>query len=414
MIINKNYSSEKKIRYAFLDQIVFSGFNFLLGVLIVRFSGLEIFGKFSFFWLLYLFVFTIQNSLILTPLISKYYFISPKNKNNYVSSIFLVQIIFCILSTLTLIFFFNQTFFFKNYLIDINFLNHFILMTLFSQFYHFNRKLLYCEKRYKKIFFVDLFIYTLSLFILIFIYLNYELNLNYIFLTLTLIYFLGFTSNLKFYLKINFYPKMFYKIFKQNYNLGKWLVITSIGQWFTNNLWILNTGIILGNSSLGVIRMCQSIIQSLNIVYQVLENIMPEKISTKIKSGDKKLPLFIYNFIKSNLKYILFLTIFIIFFSKIILNILYGLQMSSYNIYLIIMSLTIPFIFARYPINLSLKSLDKTKYIFISNLIPILFTIISSKYLIEKFSIYGSSFGILFTQIFITIIMMVVFNKLYR
>ena len=271
-------------------------------------------------------------------------------------------------------------------------------MTFFSQFYHFNRKLLYCEKSYKKIFFIDLFIYTLSLLILILIYSNYKLNLNYIFLTLAFNFFLGSVLNYKFFFNINFYPKLFYKILKQNYNLGKWLVITSIGQWFSNNLWIINTGIILGNTSLGAIRMCQTIIQALNIFYQVLENIMPEKITTKIKSGNKKLPLFIYNFIKTNLNYILFLTIFIIIFSKFILTILYGIEISEYNAHLIILSFSIPFIFARYPINLSLKSLNKTKYIFISNLIPILLTIILSKYLIEKFSIYGSSFGILFTN----------------
>ena len=72
-------------------------------------------------------------------------------------------------------------------------------MTFFSQFYHFNRKLLYCEKNYKKIFFIDLFIYTLSLLILILIYSNYKLNLNYIFLTLALNFFLGSALNYKFF-----------------------------------------------------------------------------------------------------------------------------------------------------------------------------------------------------------------------
>ena len=76
MFSKKNYSNIKNIKYPFFDQIIFSGFNFLLGVLIIRLTDLETFGKFSFFWLVYLFVFAIQNSLILTPLISKYYFIS--------------------------------------------------------------------------------------------------------------------------------------------------------------------------------------------------------------------------------------------------------------------------------------------------------------------------------------------------
>jgi len=59
--MKKILSNLKNIKYPFLDQIIFSGFNFLLGLLIIRLFDLKIFGEFSYFWLVYLLIYTIQN-----------------------------------------------------------------------------------------------------------------------------------------------------------------------------------------------------------------------------------------------------------------------------------------------------------------------------------------------------------------
>lgn len=403
--MKKILSNFKNIKYPFLDQIVFSGYNFLLGLLIIRLFDLKIFGEFSYFWLVYLLIYTIQNSIILTPLISKYYFIPQIKKKNYVSSIFLIQIFFCLLLFIILNFLHYQNYFFTDIMLYDKYIHSFTLMVCASQFYHFSRKLLYCEKKYKKIFFIDLIIYSLSICVLIFINYKFNKDLNNIFEILSLTYFLGFLSNFRFLLKIEYLPKNFIKIFKQNYDIGKWLTITAVVQWLSNNLWMVNTGIILGATSLGVLRACQSIIQVLNIIYQMLENILPEKIVNKIKSNKTATFIFVINFIKINIKYILLLTLIITLFSKIILNVLFGEEIMNYYLSLIILSLSLPFIFLRYPINIAFKSLSETKYIFFSNLVPSIVTLILSRYIIENYGFHGSLFGILLNQILISSIM---------
>ena len=403
--LEKILSNLKKIKYPFLDQIVFSGFNFLLGLLIIRLFNLKIFGEFSYFWLIYLFIYTIQNSIILTPLISKYYFIPQIKKKNYVSSIFLIQTFFCLILFLILNFFYYQNYFFIEIILYDKYIQSFTLTVCASQFYHFSRKLLYCEKKYKKIFFIDLIIYSLCICVLIFINYKFNIDLNNIFEILSLTYFLGFLFNFRFLLKIEYLPKNFKKIFKQNYDIGKWLTINAVVQWLSNNLWMVNTGIILGATSLGVLRACQSIIQVLNVIYQILENILPEKITNKIKSNKSEIFIFVINFIKINIKYILLLTLLIILFSKIILNVLFGEEIMNYYSALIILSLSLPFIFLRYPINIAFKSLSETKYIFFSNLVPTIVTLILSRYIIENFGFHASLFGILLNQILISSIM---------
>ena len=72
---NKNYF------IALLDQILVSGANFFLGIIILRYLGTETFGIFSFIWLFVLLLNSLQLSLIIKQLFS----IFPKysNKEKY-------------------------------------------------------------------------------------------------------------------------------------------------------------------------------------------------------------------------------------------------------------------------------------------------------------------------------------------
>ena len=86
-------SNNKDYPLALCDQILVSGSNFFLGIVILRFLGAETFGLFSFLWLLVLLFNSLQLALIINPLLS----ISPKytgeNKLIYLSSSIILQLI---------------------------------------------------------------------------------------------------------------------------------------------------------------------------------------------------------------------------------------------------------------------------------------------------------------------------------
>ena len=63
-MINKLFKSQYIIFY---DQLLVSFSNFLIIILIQKLSGLFILGAFSFIWTFGLLIFSIQNSLILSP-----------------------------------------------------------------------------------------------------------------------------------------------------------------------------------------------------------------------------------------------------------------------------------------------------------------------------------------------------------
>jgi O-antigen/teichoic acid export membrane protein len=96
----KTRVNKKKIPLILFDQIIVSGSNFLLSIFILRFLGAEVFGVFTFLWLFILFFNSIQMSLIISPMMTNIAKYDQNQKNNFISGIFLQQIIFCIFASI--------------------------------------------------------------------------------------------------------------------------------------------------------------------------------------------------------------------------------------------------------------------------------------------------------------------------
>ena len=94
----KNLSNIINLNLFFFEQALVSFSNFILAILLLKFLGVEAFGIFSFFWILLLLINAIQQSSIISPMLS----ISPKinysDQAEYLGGVFLQQIIFCLIN----------------------------------------------------------------------------------------------------------------------------------------------------------------------------------------------------------------------------------------------------------------------------------------------------------------------------
>lgn len=191
--------------------------------------------------------------------------------------------------------------------------------------------------------------------------------------------------------------------FRENWIISKWLLYTSILQWFSSNLWIINTGIILGPYILGVVRACQTILNIANIIFQSLENIIPAATSKKFMSGGKN---YMHNFLseimKKGLLFTACLSLIIALTAKPLLYFFYGNETANYSDILIFLTILIPLHFLQYPTTYGLRTLGITKPIFFSYLFTSVFSILASTYIIDYFKLYGLIFGLYFSQIIIS------------
>lgn len=394
----------KKILTLF-DQIIVSGSNFLISILILRYLGIEEFGVFSFFWLIILFIGSIQQSLIISPLFSN----SPKyklsNLNLFYGNIFIQQITLIIITILAF-YLFSKLFDFVSSEYDlIKYFYALSLLIVFFQLYNFFRKLHYSRNLFFNIFIIDLIIYLIFFIILIYYNLNNSLNLLIVLKILTFIFIMGTLLSFKLYKYFKFKKKLFFKIIKENWSISSWLVLSNIIQWFSANLWLINIGLILGPFYLGIIRACQTILNISNLLFQTLENLYAQRISLIFQNKGK---LEMNNYIsKLNLKglFITILLSFLIYFaSELLLKIFYGEDVSKFKHILSILAFMIPLNFLNYLIPYGLRALRKTFPIFLSYLSTSIIALLFSKLIIEKYEINGFLFGVYLTQIIILII----------
>ena len=102
-----NQLKSQKYNLVLLDQIIISGSNFLVTILIINFIGLEKFGLFSFLWLIYLLINTFQLSFIISPMMTNSNLYKDISKKYYYGGVFTQQIFLSILSIIMIKIFFS-------------------------------------------------------------------------------------------------------------------------------------------------------------------------------------------------------------------------------------------------------------------------------------------------------------------
>ena len=388
--------------FVFLDQIVVSASNFLLSIIILRFLGLEVFGIFSFYWLFLLLINGLQISYIISPMLTN----APKQKdstvNYFYGGVFIQQLIFT-LFIFSIIFFilkflgnFNSIYQIENYYLQ------FSLIVIVTQFYQFLRRLLFSKNLFFRALLGDVVTYFSLIISLLYLNLLEQFILTNVWWLFFYTFLLGCIINFSVIFTLNFRFKNTYKMIKENWIIGKWLLLTSLSQWFSGNLWLVNAGLILGPYTFGIIRACQTLLNISNIIFQSIENFIPATVTKKFEFGGiKEMDVYLKKFTIKYLIIISMIVFLIILFSKYLLNFFYGSETANNYQILIYLSLIIPVHFLQYPLNYGFRTLTKTKPIFISFLCSAIFSLLTSNFIITYFKIQGLIFGLYTSQIII-------------
>ncbi len=401
----------KKIRensillYVVSDQTIVSLGNFLISVLILRYIGIQEFGIFAFILLNVYFLNDIQLSGIISPMLTN----GPKQNQKVISyfygSIFILQIIFSFFCS---IFFYlilnNFGFLIPEFKLS-NYAFTLLFLIFFSQLNQFLKRLVISKEKFIRPIFSDFFTYVFFFITFFFFYGEQNVNLDKVFLILTISFFIGSLCNISSIFSLNFKLENFISTTKKNWVLSKWLVLTSVTGWFSRNLWIISVGAILGPYIFGIVRSCQIILNFKNVFLQSLENIFPATTSKiYINEGKINMKNYINQLLIKGLIVSFVLILIVIFFSQFILELIYGIEVAEYSWILMILAIIIPIEYIKYPPTYALRTIEKTKPIFISLLISSIFALIAARPIIQNFEINGLLFGLIFTELLSSIV----------
>ncbi|MBA6328368.1 lipopolysaccharide biosynthesis protein [Colwellia sp. MB02u-6] len=257
---------------SFFDQLVVSGGNFALTIFLARALSTEDFGFFSISWLIVISLASLIQAVFIAPMLSLTPKFSEVDQKRFCSLLFLELIItITLLSSCILSLFFIAKY--LNYIDVTTILFGLLFLSPSYYLYEFLRRDLMLRGENLFLLISDILCYGL---ILATILLSETIELNSVFLvvsscfTLTIVV-LSFKSRFELFRVIKDFKSYRSLVIKQ-YDFSKWLVKSSILQFFNGNAYVLITGFFLGVAQVAYLKMAQNIVGIINPIYVFLDN----------------------------------------------------------------------------------------------------------------------------------------------
>ncbi|MCZ6863198.1 MAG: hypothetical protein O7I42_23530 [Alphaproteobacteria bacterium] len=277
------------INWALADQAMVSGVNFLTGILLARYLGIEAFGQFMLAWMLVLLVNSLQHATIIAPMMS----IGPKQPAAelpaYYGAIIVQQVVFSLCGFVVLFAVIEASpLVFPDWGLGGLGLPLACAAVAF-QCQDFLRRYLFTRGRAAQAFVNDGVRYLGQLAILTWLFLAFpdrresESALWVIAGTAAATAFYGvFLVE-----RVVWAPVMFGAIAARHWRFSRWLAGSAVMQWITANLFLLAAGALLGTAAVGALRAAQTLLGPCNILFQGLENVVPARAAWHFQHGGK-------------------------------------------------------------------------------------------------------------------------------
>ncbi len=388
---------EKSKILALTDQMMVSGTNFSIGILITRFLGVENYGRFALYWMVFLFLQGLCTAYIGLPaqVLSnqsndKAAYLEENNRLGklvLLSSLLLLYPAFLIYNNIT-----NASFGYGYWLFPL------VIVLFLKQ--EMNRKYFYAQLATHKVVIIDFFAYFLQTPALVLLIIFNEFNLNSLLLTLACT---GLISQVVF-IFIKTPTRTSFQLknlpITANWIYAKHLILTTVLQWFSGNFILISAGGIIGLAAVGIIRVLQNIMGVLHVLFLTLENVVPVKASILLNNHSKKHMLTYFKKVAlvTGIVYGLLLLLLKLFGTQL-LELLYGAEYAQHtNLLDLFIGLYI-LIFLGTLAQLMLKTLKLNYSIFIAYLLTVLFAFLFATPLLETFAIKGVIIGFAILQL---------------
>jgi len=389
---------EQKLLVLF-DQGMVSGSNFVIGILIARFLGIEQFGVYGFIYLIYLFCLGLQQAFFVIPMYSLGPAYSTDTKKAYLNSLLVIQIVFTLF--FSLICFLALTFIPISISPKIQELGGLIAITsLFVLLQDFLRRLFLFQGFFKSLILLDGIAYLFQIGLLVLMYFLDEFNLEscikMVCFTMLISVIYGF-SKIR---KTEFNLSILKNTLIRHWVFSKWLLARAILTYSSGNFFIIAAGTILGPVAIGAIKMGQNLHGVMNVVFLAIENHVPIVSANLFQQKGRQA---LYDYLKRmTIKSLLLcfgLGSAVLIFSTWLISNLYGAEYLEYAYVLIWFALINLLLCISMPLRFALRTFERTQSLFFATALSALFGLLLAYPLIETFKMNGLLFGLIMSQV---------------
>ncbi|MEL1253538.1 hypothetical protein AAEO57_07125 [Flavobacterium sp. DGU38] len=375
---------------AFVDQVISSGTNFCLTILLAQKLDIKSFGLYSSIVLLLYLAVSIMNALIIQPfqvMVAKI-----EKRKQYITALFLgTVLLLCIPPVFIVIL---SLFFIKTSLFQVSagVLICFVTGFLINDFF---RKLLLGLSRIKEVLIMDILFLIFIPFVFVLDGIKLSQVLLIIGLSNLIVTLPGFLFMIKNYEK----PAAWRLYAPAHIKEGKWLLSVAVVQWSSSNFFILVAGIYLGIEALGALRLVQSFFGIINIGLQTIENYFLPKIALLYHENVIAAKEYLLRLTFAGATVFGLLTLVFFIFSNQIIVMVGGQKYQYYGYVIKMVALLYFFIFLGYPIRIAVRILMLNKIFFTGYLFSFITSLVTFHFLLKYSGLYGAVTGLILNQI---------------
>lgn len=379
------------------DQVVFSGNSFLTTILMARILTATDFGVYASILLFVLLITGILNAIIMQPLqvtLAKIF-----NTTSYIAFSFWLQLGI-------LLFVLAGTAFILNLEIPLLVLFNdlslgLVLLAFGFVMQDYFRKLFLASSQLLRSLQVDVLTALLHFIILISALFFIDFSLLNLLICLGIAYVPAIVLGVVF-IKPKPYKALRWDVYLMTHiQQSKWLLLTTLVQWWSSNLFVVISGVFLGIKALGAFRLVQSVFGVFNLLLQTFENYVLPKASSLLKDSHQHAKEYIKKVGYTSV--VLFaLVLFPIFiFSENIIVLIGGSTYAEYSFVVKGMAILYFFIFLGYPIRIAIRVLILNRNFFVGYAFSLLFSLLSFNYLLQQWELMGAIAGLIISQIIV-------------
>ncbi len=401
---SKNYL-KSATALVYTDQLVVSGFSFISSVVLARFLGVQGFGIYSIAWLGVLIASSINQPLIIAPMLTLSGKKNAEEKSRYLQALIFKQFLFA--ASLSILAFFTvlaMSYVLPDWKVGSIILAFPLAVFTFLLQDFFRRYFFVINKAHKAIM-IDIIAYggvLLSAFLIHFVR---DIDAQFVLLLTALFFLYASLAALISLKELRFNIKEIKAVVLEHWSFSKWLTATAVLQWFSGNLFIIAAGAILGPAAVGATRMAQNIVGVTHVLFLAMENIIPTRASNAQRiGGNQQLFKYLMKFTLQMGAITFTLLGLITIFSHQIINFFYGAGYLEYQNILIGFCLLYVVVFLGYPFRYAIRTLENTRLIFISFIVSSIFSVALAYPVIKTFGLYGVVGGLISTQLITLVI----------
>jgi len=273
------------VNWALADQAVVSSANFLTGILVARFAGIEEYGVYVLAWVVLEIVHSFQDSLIILPMMS----IGPKHadaeKPAFFGAVIVQQVGFLVLSTVvSLLGAWLAILWFPEWR---TIAATFVGLQAISQSQHFVRRYFFARSRPLTAFVSDVIRYVsqvAGLFVLGSLVAMDAVEALWVHAATAAA---GTAFAVCFMRELTWDRQVLAVTVRRHWAFAKWMILTQLMRLMTGNLYIMLAGMLLGTTAVGAVRATQNLVGACHIIQLGLENIVPVRAASHLRDGQK-------------------------------------------------------------------------------------------------------------------------------